>query len=208
VEQKSTDTLIGRDRRGYASDPLLAAVSHQIDARRHALFLLDQTGELLMANVEARRLCERAPGVFQVRQHQLFVGGTPAREWLAEPIRPGDVRVIAVNKPRGSTRDDYRIIVSRRNLRRSSDPIVVLVYEPHRRRNVSRALLRRLYGLTESEAVTAAHLFHGLRPRDAAAAMHVSLNTVRSHIKRIFAKCHVKSQVDLVRLLALGPGVE
>jgi DNA-binding CsgD family transcriptional regulator len=107
-----------------------------------------------------------------------------------------------------NTPAEYRVLISRTSLRRARDPIAVTVYERHRSRTLAQSVLQQLYDLTPSESATAAQLFHGLRPTQVAHALGVSVHTVRSHVKRVFTKCHVKSQSELVRFLALGPGVE
>jgi DNA-binding CsgD family transcriptional regulator len=38
-----------------------------------------------------------------------------------------------------------------------------------------------------------------------ARTLHVSPNTVRTHLKRIFSKCEVQSQAELMHVLSLGP---
>jgi len=65
--------------------------------------------------------------------------------------------------------------------------------------------LRRLYKLTPAEARLAAHLAQGSRLEDAAVDLGVSLNTVRTHLKRIFSKTGTDRQAELVRLIISGP---
>ncbi len=51
----------------------------------------------------------------------------------------------------------------------------------------------------------AQRLYAGRRPEQLGGDLGISLNTVRTHLKRIFEKCGVRSQAELLQLLALGP---
>jgi DNA-binding CsgD family transcriptional regulator len=66
------------------------------------------------------------------------------------------------------------------------------------------ALLRASYGLTRCEGRLCQALLEGKSLPEAALALHVSRNTAKTHLTRIFDKTGVRSQVALLRLLALG----
>jgi DNA-binding CsgD family transcriptional regulator len=63
-------------------------------------------------------------------------------------------------------------------------------------------MLSVLYGLTPGEARTALLVAEGLAPRQVAEALGVSLHTLRTVLKRVFAKTGVDRQSALARLLA------
>ena len=67
-------------------------------------------------------------------------------------------------------------------------------------------LIRTLFDLTVAEARVARRLAAGATPADIAEAHNVSLGTVRSQLKSVFAKTNVERQSDLVRLLS-GYGI-
>ena len=48
-------------------------------------------------------------------------------------------------------------------------------------------------------------LFVGMSLRTAAGQAGITLNTAKSTLKKVFAKCAVGSQAGLLQLLALGP---
>jgi DNA-binding CsgD family transcriptional regulator len=64
--------------------------------------------------------------------------------------------------------------------------------------------LRDLYALTPGEARLASWLLQGKSVEEAAAAMGITVNTVRAYLKRIYNKTGVRRQPELVRLLLLG----
>ena len=54
------------------------------------------------------------------------------------------------------------------------------------------------YGLTERETEILHLLVNGLSKKHIAGQLHISLHTVDTHLKNIYAKLHVHSQVDVV----------
>lgn len=56
------------------------------------------------------------------------------------------------------------------------------------------------FNLTAAEATVAQKLVDLLPPADIAHALDVSINTVRSHIRKVYAKMAVNSQTQLLRL--------
>lgn len=66
-------------------------------------------------------------------------------------------------------------------------------------------VLRRHYGLTHAESRVAARLLRGLGADGVAQELGVTRETVRSHIKRLYAKIGTTRQCDLVALVLRGP---
>ena len=64
--------------------------------------------------------------------------------------------------------------------------------------NESIDLLRSHFGLTPSEARLALRLVKGERVRSAAAELHISYETARTQLKRIFSKTRTCRQAELV----------
>jgi len=82
---------------------------------------------------------------------------------------------------------------------------VALIYALDGQRDISTDVLREFYALTPAQAHVARSLFAGLSVEESAAALNLSLNTVRTHLKQIFTRCEVQSQAELLHLLAQGP---
>ena len=83
--------------------------------------------------------------------------------------------------------------------------VAIFITDPERQYNLSHRRLREIYELTPAEARMASLVAQGNRLEDAAEDLGVSLNTVRTHLKRIFAKTGTDRQADLVRLILSGP---
>lgn len=82
---------------------------------------------------------------------------------------------------------------------------IVFVADPEQTDQPPEAVLRRLYGLTRAEAALAAQLLAGKELAEIAEDTAVSMNTLRTHLKAIFAKTGAQRQTELLRLLLRGP---
>lgn len=97
------------------------------------------------------------------------------------------------------------LLVSRIPARRTRDPIVLLLFAPRAPRRLPQQTLRDVYRLTTAEIQIVEHLVCGHSLSETAALLDISLHTVRTHVKRTLAKCAVRSQSDLIRLVLSGP---
>jgi DNA-binding CsgD family transcriptional regulator len=79
--------------------------------------------------------------------------------------------------------------------------VMVRIAELGAARPVKGSLLTELFGLTPAESRVASVLAEGQTLRDAADQLGVSVNTVRTHLARIFDKVGVNRQAELVRLM-------
>jgi DNA-binding CsgD family transcriptional regulator len=84
---------------------------------------------------------------------------------------------------------------------------LVLLFDPERRVRVSATLIARDLEISASEAQIAAMIADGKSTIDVAERRGVTQGTVRAQLKSIFRKTNIHSQAELVRRIALGPGV-
>jgi len=77
--------------------------------------------------------------------------------------------------------------------------VVVLIEEPSRLATGPLPAFAMDHKLSPAEAGLAARLVSGMSLRQAAEALGISEHTVRSHLKRVFAKTGVRRQAELVR---------
>jgi DNA-binding NarL/FixJ family response regulator len=83
--------------------------------------------------------------------------------------------------------------------------ILIAIHDTHAAQCVDARTLQQLYALTPMQADIAAALFAGYTVEQLTQRLRISQNTVRTHLKGVFKKCAVRSQAQLMRLLALGP---
>jgi DNA-binding CsgD family transcriptional regulator len=87
--------------------------------------------------------------------------------------------------------------------------VVVFVHDPEREIGSHEQHLARLFALTPAEARVAWAMLKGDRIDEIADRLAVSINTVRTHLKRLFAKTDTRRQSELVRtLISATPPVD
>ena len=188
---------------------LESAALATLDKLNRGVLLVAADGRLVFANRAAKAMLGRGNGLALRRGRFEFTDPSIHERYqhFIETARDSDggpSLVLRANGP-GPT-GAYRVLVSALETEQSAAAFSVFVYEPHTgRRALPPKLLAALYGLCPSEARLANELFAGSSVRQAAAALDITPNTARSTLKRIFAKCSVGSQAELLQLLALGP---
>jgi DNA-binding CsgD family transcriptional regulator len=174
--------------------------------------LLDAAGTVCYASRTAEAMAARRNGLLFRRGRLQFEpadANAAFDRFLANGTAPpGDNLVLRVDASRGPTpyRILARVLESRSVHRGNGAGYCVFIYEPNGgQKPLPGRLLANLYGLTAAEARLANELFGGRSVTDSAAACGISLNTAKSVLKRIFDKCAVHSQSELLLLLSLGP---
>jgi DNA-binding CsgD family transcriptional regulator len=84
---------------------------------------------------------------------------------------------------------------------------IVFINDPEERIRPNADVLRVTFGLTPAETRVALLLADGNTPQRIADTLGVTINTVRSQMKCIFAKTDTKRQSELVRLLLNNSGL-
>ena len=78
----------------------------------------------------------------------------------------------------------------------------VIIQDPSRDAAPPMEAIGLLYGLTTAERNVLEHIADSRTPQEAADHLGVSVNTVKTHLQKVFAKTHTARQADLVRLVA------
>lgn len=179
--------------------------------------LIDGRGSVLFANRSARGIARKGDGLL------VGEGGVKAShreddrslQAVIAGVRSGKLEsgrgALALRRP--SLKPPLSALVVRlpRSTADSGPPLApeegaaaLFVTDPRSPVLVDRQVLRDLYGLTDAEAEVAQRLLAAASPTDIAEDLGVSIHTVRTHLKRIFAKTDTRGQKDLVRILAGG----
>jgi DNA-binding CsgD family transcriptional regulator/PAS domain-containing protein len=80
--------------------------------------------------------------------------------------------------------------------------VLVFIVDIARRRRIAVEQIRQAYGLTWSEARVAIGVGSGMSGIEVASAMNLSPNTVKSHLRNVFAKTATQRQSELARLVS------
>lgn len=134
------------------------------------------------------------------RALQEIIGRVLRSEPDASPDSGG---AVAVARPSGRTPFVLRVMPSMTGEASQIGELpaaLVLIADPDQRAAPSEAILRSL-GLSPSEARIAQRLVQGRTLAEAARDLDLAHNTARAHLRNIFAKTRVRSQVELVRML-------
>lgn len=186
---------------------------------RHGILVLDEKGTVLFANREAERIARSGSGI-GIRNGCLRVDDATmaadmermmsralgiSRETGCAPMRP--IRI-----PRKSGGQPYELLMipvtdgAQRAILPPTAAFMVAITDPETVAGLSHQRLRN-YGLTGAEARLCQALVRTGSLNNAADDLHISPSTARSHLKNIFTKLGVTSQVQLVmRLAAAQPG--
>ncbi len=108
---------------------------------------------------------------------------------------------------KGKDKENYRITLVRLQSDAFTEfldgPTVAVIIEPMMATpfNERRDFLMQTYKLTATEIRIASSIASGHSPKEVAIADHISYETVRTHLRNIYSKLGVNSQVGLVALL-------
>jgi DNA-binding CsgD family transcriptional regulator len=202
--------LLGFRLDGYKA--LQRAEYHVLDRLSVGVILLDRRARLLYANAAARALDSR-DGLLRLRGATVSAQSPPHSRRLGELVRmallgaptgsmslpqPGDggLLTILVSSVRG--RDVGRFT----DLRLPDPAVLLFIVDPANRPGLPVAWIVDAYGLTPAEARVALAASSGLTIPETAHQLGLSPNTIKTHLRKVFAKTGTSRQTELARLMA------
>jgi DNA-binding CsgD family transcriptional regulator len=168
--------------------------------------ILDRVGNVLRINAPASAFLERKDGVALRRNAVVLAAPGLQRQLQAFLAGPPDHNQITLRISRPSGAPDFLLVAGHvagpNYVVAAGGPAVVLfITSPAAASRIPVDAVRERLGLTPAEAAVAAHLAEGVSLTDAASRLGVSRNTVRAHLRAIFAKTGVQRQGQLVHLV-------
>lgn len=176
-----------------------------LDSLDVAAFAVSADGRIQRANASARGLGERGDGVVDDAGVLRCTQPNAQRSLQAavETILRGEAHEAVVIAPRRTGRRPLLLFVS--SLKPAGGPgstaLTVLVRDPETQARRAEELLRSLFALTPAEARLALAVADGLSPADAAEQLGITVQTARTHLKRVFHKTATTRQAELVKLV-------
>jgi DNA-binding CsgD family transcriptional regulator len=208
-------TVMQRRLRGIELER--AAATDVLDRLPYGVVLLDDRRAIRFANAAGEAILREGDGL-RTLDGRLSAAAPADAEALrrlvddacAAPGRVGGGAGGFLHVARPSGRRPFALLVAplrlyRRLLTGRRPAAIVFVTDPERSTPGIQPALRRLHGLTASEADVAERLLAGRSVEEIGADLDTSVHTSRTHLKRILAKTGVRSQAELVRLLLRGP---
>ena len=200
----------------------VAASLASLDRLRPGVVLIDRAGKVVFTNRAASRLLaeedglqlKAAPGSV-ARAGLMADGSAEVQRALGAAIQSAvqpDVLATShfsrsISIPRFSGRTPYVAQFSSLPVKNEfgtgadTPRAIVFITDPAAPLVVNHQLLRQTYGMTSAEIRTAEVIVQGGTVEEAASAIGVSADTVRTQLKQIYAKTNVDSRARLVRLI-------
>lgn len=191
------------------------ALARIVDQDTRATMLLTASGRVIYRNKRALALAEHSSGL-RVDDDQLraatAVDNRALNEALVEVARSGmlddleNPRVVTISAPEGQSPS---VVVLRpagsaflAEIGQPQPLVLLTLRSAHAEHDPHTCPLAHRYELTPAQARVSAMVFSGHNLGDISSTLHVSENTVRSHLKQIFQKTNTHGQMELVHLHA------
>lgn len=185
-----------------------------LDRLQRAVIVTDARAVPLFANGPATAVLQRGDAV-SLSAGRLTLSSRRADATLAKylaattPNEEGVPDALVLRVARSNGLPPYQLLATRldgaeRPMDGPSPRFLIFLFEPHASRAVSTRILIELHGLSRAEARLAARLFQCCSIKESARSLNISLGTAKTHLKHVFAKCEVRTQAELLQLLALG----
>jgi DNA-binding CsgD family transcriptional regulator len=179
-----------------------------LEALPQAVLALDELGTILFANAAAERLLANGDGL--VLSGRLSTSDPRQQSALASLIFSAGNRTgggggwMRIN--RASGRLPYALLIAplatrEDELNRTRASVLAVVHDPTARLIPSEEMLSHVYGLTPAQGRLATVLARGHSLSSAANVLGIQPSTARIHLKSIFRKLGISSQVELARIL-------
>ena len=184
-----------------------------LDRLSHGVILLDEKQHVLKVNTCAEHLL-RGQYPITVRQGQLAAREPTIQRELQRLIgqcvatsqQDGTSVGGLINMPYGPNGAAIHVLVCPMRIAAGRLDVrppaaVVFLHDPMAAKNIDEQTIRGGFGLTVAESRLAALLVAGSSIQQASTQLGLSLNTVRTQLKSVFAKTGVNRQAELLRAL-------
>ncbi|MCW5713278.1 MAG: hypothetical protein KIT43_02010 [Bauldia sp.] len=197
-----------------ASEANALASQAVMDQSRRGVVLLDASLKVVFQNLVATEMVASGD-IIGMRSGQLVAINRNDERRFREAIemvsaRPAEQRIL----PLHSVRTDGRVTVSVVGITPSTTPmidfgivrpaILMIINDAANLPEVSPAHLESAFGFTVQEARAASLLLSGLELSEVAERLSISKETVRYHLKSLFAKTGTHSQRELVHFITVS----
>jgi DNA-binding CsgD family transcriptional regulator len=191
---------------------LQRAEFHVLDRLSVGVVLLDRRARITYANAAARAL-DSDQGPLRLRNAALAASSPAHSQRLGQLTRmallgapeasmslphPSDGRLITILVSSVRGRDAGRFA----DLSLPDAAVLLFIIDPANRAGIPIAWVMDAYGLTQAEARVALAAASGMSIPEAAIQLDVSVNTIKTHLRRVFDKTGVSRQAELARLIA------
>lgn len=201
-------------RRALPADLLVQreAAAQGLDSLHRGLIVADEGARLLFSNRTADKILKAADGLYGGPDGLSAYRARDTADlrglvrWAADGHVPmaEDAAVVSLWRP--SLKPSLLVRIAPVQLSPDLDgrPLcraAIFLQDPAVAATIDQSALMRLYGLTRAESHLVAILLGGKTLAEAGDILHVSPNTIRTHLKHIFLKTETNRQTQLLALL-------
>ncbi len=197
-------------------EPVEYLATQTLDHIPYGVVIVSESMKVILHNETAARLFSTSDGI------GLTHGFLALNQWGADDLKnrineslnragkedlPCTV-VLRVERPSGKMA--YQVIARPLCNQSDDDPPrhhgvwIVSIHDPDQKAELPSAILRDYFHMTDAEMAVCRQLFITGSIDNVVKELGISRNTVKSHLKRIYDKCGVKSQSMLIMRLTLG----
>jgi len=196
------------------------SLAEALNVSATGMLLADAQGHVIFVNPAAGRVLKEADGL-SLRSGRLIVEDPAARRALGSALtRTGHTADMteavgvegasALTVPRPTGRQAYNLLVWPLRLGVGVLPVdapnaLIVVTDPVSSSRPPLEALASIYGFTPSETALASLLVEGHPLKECASRLGITMNTVKTHMKQLFAKTNTRRQAELIRLVLQFP---
>jgi DNA-binding CsgD family transcriptional regulator/PAS domain-containing protein len=196
------------------------ALAEALNISATGMLLADAQGHVIFVNPAAARILKEADGL-SLRSGRLIVEDPAARRALGGALTrtglatdrtemAGMEGASALLVPRPTERQAYNLLVWPLRLGVGALPVdapsaLIVVTDPVSSSRPPLEALATIYGFTPTETALASRLVEGRTLTESASQLGITMNTVKTHMKQLFAKTNTRRQAELIRLILQFP---
>lgn len=192
--------------------------SDALDLSPLGIFMLDNRGRVRHANLTAERMIAEQLGVVVKDGHLTAYWPDAARrlEGLIKAAcqpeaglrRGGTIALPSPKRKLPLSLTVAPVTSEKLSVFTRTRSVVVCISDLEKGGSIPEQTLRDLFLLTPAESRVAMALFEGFSPKEAAASLGLSINTVRVHMANIFNKTGTGRQSEFLRLMMRAVGAQ
>jgi DNA-binding CsgD family transcriptional regulator len=185
-----------------------SALTQSLDHLSHGFVLTDSDCRLVFANAVAHKILQNHDGLTVrdsfVRASE-FRKDALLRHAISNCAAKCESHVVRLAIPRLSAGNVYCVLVMPISLTPSDFPEIpraaILIINPESVSELDPFILREMFSFTPTEARIVAGLTQGRNIEEIAKSQFVSVETVRTHVRRILSKTATRRQSELIALI-------
>jgi DNA-binding NarL/FixJ family response regulator len=190
-------------------------LAQALDHLPTGVMLVDADLQIIYLNSRARIICQLSRQV-SIQNNRLVTNQAAHAIALQQRIKSlsevcdQNVESVSALRLSGPENGALEFLIAPVQADRENDQMMypralLFLFDQQQYHGILSNLLTSLYGLTVAEARLAARLARNQTLEESAGALEITLNTARTHLKRIFTKTRTHRQSELIHRIDTGP---